>query len=112
MMEKIEQDLKGLILKNVKFTLGSKTYKEGVVKVFNTKQFFIRFKLESGEDMKEVDIPYPYSLRKEGNSYCFDYCLSAICPPTETVFYKMKLLDKSSSSKLHDTHMWVTPLSA
>lgn len=112
MMEKIEHELKELILKNVKFTLGHKTYKEGQIKVFNTKQFFIRFKLENDGDTKEFDVPYPYNLRKEGSAFCFDYCLSAICPPTETVFYKMKMLDKSSCSKLHDTWMWVTPLSA
>lgn len=109
MMEKIEQELKELVLKKVKFMIGQKTYKEGTIKVFNTKQFFIRFKLDSNGDEKELDIPYPYSLRKNGSTFCFDYCLSAICPPTETVFYKMKLLNKTDASKLHDNYLMIIP---
>ena len=61
-MVKLENQLKSLMLKNVEFKIDGKTIKRGKIKVFNTKQFFIKFKLEYGDDTKEYELPYPYSF--------------------------------------------------
>lgn len=112
MMDKIEEQLKNLVLENVDFVLDGKVIKRGRLKVFNTKQFFIRFKLELDGEVKDWELPYPYKLEQQENEYIFNYCLSAFCPPTELAFYKMKLVNRSSASKLHDTHLRVITLSA
>lgn len=110
MIEQLEEKLKDVILQTVEFVVDGKPIKQGKIRVYNTKQFFIKFKLENGDESKDMELPYPYRLEKIGNSYLFDYCLSAFCPPTELVFYKMKLLNKENASKLHDNHLWLVPV--
>lgn len=107
-MEDLETILKTLILKNVEFSVDGKSIKRGKLKIFNTKQFFIKFKLETDTSVKEWELPYPFSVHKTSEGYIFDYCLSAFCPPTELAYYKMKLMDKSEASKIHDTYLFVS----
>ena len=105
MMIKVENILKNIMLKNVSFVLDGKNIKTGKIKVFNTKQFFIRFKIENNGEMKEFELPYPYGIKVIKNGFVFDYCLSAFCPPTETVYYKMLLMDKKEASRIHNTYL-------
>jgi hypothetical protein len=111
-MHKLENQLKDIILKNVEFQIDGKNIKRGKIKVFNTKQFFIRFKLEQENKIQEYDLPYPFKVLKVPNGYIFDYCLSAFCPRTEDTFWKMKLMDRTGASKLHDNYLHVVTLSA
>lgn len=106
-MDKLEEKLKNLVLENVDFILDGKSIKKGKLKLFNTKQFFIRFKLECDGEVKDWELPYPYKLEEQIDGYIFNYCLSAFCPPTELAFYKMKLVGRGSASKLHDSHLRV-----
>lgn len=106
-MDKVEQKLKNLVLQNVDFILDGKSIRRGKLKLFNTKQFFIRFKLESDGEIKDWEVPYPYLLETQEDGFIFNYCLSAFCPPTELAFYKMKLANRSSASKLHERHLRV-----
>jgi hypothetical protein len=109
-MIKLENQLKDLILKNVEFRLDEKVIKRGKIKVFNTKQFFIKFKIEVENDTKDYELPYPYKVLKTDNGYMFDYCLSAFCPRTEEVYWKMKTLNKTESSKIHENYLYIVTL--
>lgn len=106
-MEKIEESLKNLILKNIHFKLDNKIIKKGRLKVFNTKQFFIKFKLDGDQGVKDYELPYPFKIVKVPNGYMFDYCLSAFIPKTEEVYWKMKLLNTDNSSKIHDNYLYI-----
>lgn len=106
-MDRIEHKLKNLMLKDIEIYLDGKCIKRGKVKLFNTKQFFIKFKLDNGGDVKEYELPYPYRIDECMDGFMFDYCLSAFCPPTELAFYKMKLIDKSEASKIYDNHLYI-----
>jgi hypothetical protein len=111
-MFKLEEQLKDIILKNVDFQIDGKSIKKGKIRVYNTKQFFLRFKLESDGKISEYDLPYPFRVIKNNKGYLFDYSLSAFCPRTEELYWKMKLMDKTESSKLHDNYLYVVALSA
>lgn len=111
-MERMEEQLKELILKNVDFQLDGKTIKKGKIKIFNTKQFFIKFKLENEGAVKEYELPYPFKIKKISNGYLFDYSLSAFIPRTEEMYWKMLLMNKSEASKLHNNYLFVLTLSA
>jgi len=110
-MFKLEENLKDLILKNIDFQIDGRSIKRGKVKVYNSKQFFIRFKLENDGKLIEYDLPYPFKVIKGENGYLFDYTLSAFCPRSEEIYWKMKLMDKNESSKLHDNYLYVVTLS-
>lgn len=105
---KLEDDLKKVLLRDVEFSINGKTIKKGKVRVFNTKQFFINFVLEDGDNLKEFKVSYPYDYEKTRNGFKFDYCLSAFCPRTEEVYWKMKMTDSSNASKYHENYFWLT----
>jgi hypothetical protein len=108
-MNRIEEELKTLMLQDVSFIVDDKVIKRGRIKIYNTKHNFIKFKLESGGETKEWELTYPFKIEKLQKGYLFNYCLSAFCPRTETAFWKMKMMDKSESSKIHDNHLFVIP---
>jgi hypothetical protein len=111
-MFRIEEQLKDIILKNVDFQVDGKSIKRGKIKVFNSKQFFIRFKLETVDKIQEYDLPYPFRIEKTPDGYLFDYSLSAFCPRTEELYWKMKIMNKSEASRLHDNYLHVRTLSS
>ena len=111
-MNRIEDKLKNLILRKVSFVVDGKTIKQGKINVINTKQNFIKFKIDNSVDVKEWELSYPYDIRATDNGYSFDYSLSAFCPRTEESYWKMKLMNKSESSKLHDNYLYVVTLSS
>jgi len=106
-MNNIEQQLKKCILKNVNFVIDDKSARSGKIKVFNIKQFFIRFKILTGDIEKEYELPYPYKLIETDNGFIFDYCLSAFCPPSNENYYKMLLCDKSNASKIYNNYLFM-----
>lgn len=106
-MHKLEHQLKNIILKNVDFQIDGKSIKRGKIKVYNTKQFFIRFKLEQEDKQVEYDLPYPFKVIQKHDGYIFDYTLSAFCPRTEEIYWKMLLMDKSEASRLHNNYLHI-----
>lgn len=106
-MNRIEEHLKKLIFCDVKFVLNTKTIREGKIQIYNTKQNFIRFKIEENGETKEWEISYPYDIRTTKNGLLFDYALSAFCPRTEEVYWKMKAMNKENASKFFDNHLFV-----
>jgi len=111
-MLRLDNQLKSLIFKHVDFQLDGKSIKKGKIQIFNTKQFFIKFKLDNGGDIKEYELPYPFKVVKIPNGYLFDYSLSAFIPRTEEMYWKMKCMNKSEASKLHDSYLYVLTLSS
>jgi hypothetical protein len=106
-MNRIEDHLKNLIFREVKFVINSKTIRHGKIQMFNTKQNFVRFKIEEDGETKEWEISYPYDIKKIENGYLFDYALSAFCPRTEEVYWKMKAINKKDVSKFFDNYLHV-----
>ena len=106
-MDIIEQQLKACILKDANFIIDNKIIRSGKIKVFNIKQFFIKFKITSGNLEKEYEIPYPFKMTIVDDGFLFDYCLSAFCPPSNENYYKMLVYDKSNVSKLYNNYLWL-----
>lgn len=100
------------MLQNVEFKIDNKIIKRGKIKVFNTKQFFIKFKIEYLNVTKEYELPYPFKIIKTNDGFLFDYCLSAFCPPTEEVYWRMMTMNRSNISKIHNNYLRVITLSA
>lgn len=106
-MNRIEDHLKQLIYRDVKFVLNNRTLKEGRIEIFNTKQNFVKFKIQEKDDVKEWEIAYPYDIKTIDNGLLFDYSLSAFCPRTETTYWKMKAMNKKDASKFFDNYLYV-----
>jgi hypothetical protein len=86
-MNRIEEELKSLMLKDVSFVLDDKVIRKGKIRIYNTKHNFIKFKIESDGEVKEWEITYPFRVDKVKNGLLFNYALSAFCPRTETSYW-------------------------
>lgn len=106
-MNRIEEYLKKIIFRDVKFVLNSRTIKSGKIQMFNTKQNFVRFKIEENGEIKEWELSYPYDVKVTDDGFIFDYSLSAFCPRTEEVYWKMKAINKTDASKFFDNYLHV-----
>jgi hypothetical protein len=111
-MERVDKYLKKMIYKNISFVVDNKVIKHGFIRVFNTKQNFIKFRFETENSTKEWELTYPYKIHVRENYMIFDYCLSAFCPKNEDSYWKMLLMDKSESSNLHNNYLYVRELSS
>ena len=111
-MEKLDSDLKNLILKTVDFQLDGKSLRKGKIKVYNTKHFHIKFNMENDGETKEFELPYPFRITKIPEGYIFNYALSAFIPRTEEIYWKLRCMDKSEASRLHDNFLYVYTLSS
>lgn len=106
-MNRIEENLKNLIFCDVKFVLNNKTIRQGKVQLYNTKQNFIKFKIEEKSEIKEWELSYPYDIKNIDGGFIFDYSLSAFCPRTEEVYWIMKAINKKDASKFFDNYLYV-----
>ena len=107
MMEHVEDELKKMVLKNVNFKIDNKILRTGKLQIFNTKQFFIRFKILNNDVEKDYELPYPYRIQTIENGILFDYCLSAFCPFKDEMYYKLLLCDKSNAAKIHNRYLTI-----
>lgn len=105
-MNRIEEDLKELVFRDISFVLNDKTIKKGKLQIFNTKQNFIKFRFDDATE-KEWELSYPYGIKKIDNGFIFDYSLSAFCPRTEEVYWVMKAMNKKDKSKFFDNYLYV-----
>lgn len=105
MMENVENKLKDLLLKDLEFKINNKIIRRGKLRVFNTKQFFIKLNLIQNDNERIYELPYPYDMKDINGNLTFDYCLSSVCPPTEEVYYKIMTCDKSKASRLHNQYL-------
>lgn len=62
--------------KKFTFLLDNKIIKDGRLKLFTMKGFNLKFFLiDSDNVIKNLEIPYPFELKKIDNGYIFDYRL-------------------------------------
>jgi len=106
-MFELENQLKNLLLNNVEFKIDNKIIKKGRIRMFNTKQFFIKFKIENNSEFKDYELPYPFRIENTPNGFIFDYCLSAFVPKTEESYWRMKTMNQDDASKIHEKYLHI-----
>ena len=104
--ENIESELKPYLLQHVAFMLNNKIIKRGRLQLVNTKQFFIKFNLETNDGVKVFEIPYPYKCSKQNNMFTFEYTLSSLCNSNKTpLYHKLKSNSHKGVNKMHDNYL-------
>lgn len=106
--EIIEKELKPFLLQTVAFKLNNKIIKKGKLQLINTKQFFIKFNLQTSEGSKVFEIPYPFNYKNSGGQFTFDYTLSSLCKSSNShLFYKLKTTNHKGSNKMYDNFLYM-----
>lgn len=103
-MNYLTNHLEQYLLQSVEFVLNDKVIKRGKIKIFNFKQYFIKFTLESENgELKVYDLMYPFRVDTDGDGNCvFNYHLSAFAGGDVDMFYSMKKLSKESALPAFD----------
>ena len=96
--------------KKFTFVLDGKIIKEGRLKLFSMKGFNLKFFIiDDDNDIKNIELPYPFKFSKNKSSYYFDYRLSAfkliqnpelIHDLTDKDFVKSRYYDKLLEIKI------------
>lgn len=104
----IETQLNDFLLRDVTFLLNNgKPLKKGQLILFKFKEFHFVFTLRNQKDeIRVYEIPYPFSWeRPDDNTLKFSYELNELAGSDKTLFYRIKLLDKSNCNKFYNTSL-------
>lgn len=106
--------LQPYLLQTVEFILNDKVIKRGRIKLFNFKQYFIKFTLESDSgEHKVYDMLYPFRIDTDENKCCvFNYHLSAFAGGDMDMYYSIKTISKELALPAYDGVITLRSLSA
>jgi hypothetical protein len=104
--------LQDFLQSKVTFRCDNKVLKTGKLKLFNIKQYFIKFYLETDKgESKILELPYPFLMRLNNNGTCtLNYNISSLCNNTRPIIDQLKSCKLSMSHKIYDNTITITPL--
>lgn len=92
--------------KNCTFILDNKIIKDGKLKLFTMKGFNLKFfLLDEENNIKPIELPYPFNIVKRENGYIFDYRLSAFKLLKKTELIDSLLEDAVAPSKFFNKQL-------
>ena len=90
----------------------TKVLKTGKLTLFNIKQYFIKFYIETDKkESKVLELPYPFLIDYSNEGICsLNYKLSSLCNNTQPVISKLKTCRTNASHKIYDNIVSIIPL--
>jgi hypothetical protein len=104
--------LQSLLQSKVVFKCDNKILKTGKLRLFNIKQYFIKFYIETDKkENKVLELPYPFLMDYSNNGTCtLNYRISSLCNNTQPILNVLKTCKSNSSHKIYDNVISITPL--
>jgi len=102
----LENILKSLLQKNVKFNLGEKTIKKGKFMLFKQNNYCLEIMIQTkGNNLKKFEIPIPYYFEKwpEDKLIYFDYRFSSLARNKESRRKLFESIPKVGNNKFYNT---------
>ena len=111
-LETYNNMLQSLLQSRVVFKCDNKILKTGKLKLFNVKQYFIKFYIETDKkENKVLELPYPFLMSRNDNGICtLNYKISSLCNNTQPVMSILKTCKSNSSHKIYDNVVNIIPL--
>lgn len=90
----------------------NKVLKTGKLTLFNIKQYFIKFYIETDKkENKVLELPYPFLIDYNGEGICtLNYKVSSLCNNTQPVIGRLKTCKTNASHKIYDNIVSIIPL--
>jgi hypothetical protein len=89
----------------------NKVLKTGKLTLFNVKQYFIRFYIETDKKTNKVlELPYPFLMESDNGICTLNYKLTSLCNNHFNTVATLKGVNKSSSNKIYDNVVSIIPL--
>jgi hypothetical protein len=104
--------LQNYLQSRVTIKCNNKVLKTGKLTLFNIKQYFIRFYIETDKKTNKVlELPYPFLMEQNTTGSCtLNYKLTSLCNNHSVMVNTLRGVNKSSSSKVYDNIVSIIPL--
>ena len=111
-MESYTKILQDYLQSKVIIKCNNKVLKTGKLTLFNIKQYFIRFYIETDKKTTKVlELPYPFLMNKDSEGWCtLNYKISSLCNNHTPTVNILKTVNKSTTSKIYDNVINIIPL--
>ena len=111
-MESYTKILQDYLQSKVIIKCNNKVLKTGKLTLFNIKQYFIRFYIETDKKTTKVlELPYPFLMDKDSEGRCtLNYKISSLCNNHTPTVNILKTVNKSTTSKIYDNIINIIPL--
>ena len=111
-MESYTRMLQDYLQSRVIIKSNNKILKTGKLTLFNVKQYFIRFYIETDKKTTKVlELPYPFLMGKNDAGWCtLNYKISSLCNNHKPTVNTLRTVCKSTSSKIYDNVINIIPL--
>lgn len=109
----LEEVLKSLLQKNLKFNLNNKQFKKGKFILFKQNNYHIEFTIDKGDkDFKKFEVPIPFDVEQwddDGLVY-FDYRFTTLAKNDKELHRLLLSLPKDGNNKFYDKIMEIEVL--
>ena len=105
-MDNILEYFKPYLLSDIVLCTDKKILKRGKLKIFQTKQHYIRLMIDVGGSVKMYELPYPFSVSVKSGVTTLNYKLSSFIKDDDLML-QAKLLDTSQKSKIYDNYVYL-----
>lgn len=103
--------LQKFLQSKVVFKVNNKSLKSGTIKLFNIKQYFIRFYLEQeNKEVKVLELPYPYNMHYDGINCSLNYNLTSLCNNHRDTVMSLRTFRHDGVHKFYDNNINIVVL--
>jgi hypothetical protein len=110
-IENYNKVLQKFLLQKVIFKCDNKILKTGKIKLFNTKQYFIRFNIENDKgEIKQLELPYPFAIHDNGDTCTLNYHLSSFTHKNIDVIKRINNTNSEDSMRMYNRLVQIIPV--
>jgi hypothetical protein len=103
--------LQSYLQSKVTIKCNNKVLKTGKLTLFNIKQYFIRFNIETDKKTSKVlELPYPFRVESKDGICTLNYKLSSLCNNHVATVNLLRGINKNNANKIYDNVVSIIPL--
>jgi len=103
----LEKHINCFLQRRVNFVSNGKIIKSGTLLLFTVKDFYLNFTILIGSSKKQVEIPYPFSFERTGNSITLDYTLGKLYHGISTISQTVQDLTLKKPNKYYNAKVYL-----
>ena len=94
---------------NIVIKCEGKTLKAGRLKLFSSKQYFVRLYIETAKkETKILELPYPYTIHLTDTACTLNYKLSVLTNGNNSTTSKLRSVKTNHTHKMYDNLVTIT----
>jgi len=102
----LEEVLKGLLQKDLHFSIKNKTFKKGKLILFKQNNYHVALTIKNNKDeLKNFEIPIPFDVEvwEEDDLVFFDYRITTLAKNNPDLQQVIRNLPRDGNNKFYDT---------